>query len=116
MSVPEQGANRDPPSGVELPAAVRAQLLDPAAWHEGLAKYARATNLAVALTDADGRLLGECINPQPTWSLLHARKPVGDACPFSLMPPPPCPCIADALGRIGFRVVRDRTGLVHFAV
>jgi hypothetical protein len=41
-------------------------LLDPAVWQESLEKYALATNLAVALADADGRLLGQCINLRPT--------------------------------------------------
>ena len=47
------------PAGAELPPAIRADLLDPALWQDGLAKYARATNLAVALADAAGRLIGE---------------------------------------------------------
>jgi hypothetical protein len=63
------------PLGVELPPAIRADLLDPALWQDGLAKYARCTNLAVALADAAGRLIGETINPRPTWSLLHAKPP-----------------------------------------
>ena len=61
------------PISVELPPAIRADLLDPALWQDGLAKYARATNLAVALADAAGRLIGETINPRPTWSFLHAK-------------------------------------------
>ena len=70
--------NDDPceqPIGVELPPAIRADLLDPALWQDVLAKYARGTNLAVALADAAGRLIGETINPQPTWSLLQAKPP-----------------------------------------
>ena len=114
------------PSVVELPPAIRADLLDPALWQDGLAKYARGTNLAVALADAAGRLIGEAINPRPTWSLLHAKPPPtspasegaarGVGCPFSLAPLKPCNCVADALARGGFVVARDRTGLVHFAV
>src|SRR4051794_36212621 len=50
------------------PPAIRADLMDPALWQDGLAKYARGTNLAVALADAAGRLIGETINPRPTWS------------------------------------------------
>jgi signal transduction histidine kinase/ActR/RegA family two-component response regulator len=97
--------------------AVLGQLLDPSIWHDGLERYARATNLAVALTDADGRLLGECINPQPTWRLFRARKPAdGAGCPFALMPTRPCTCITDALARGALFFGRDRTGLVHFAV
>src|SRR6266849_319826 len=65
------------PISVELPPAIRAELLNPALWQDGLAKYARATHLAVALADAAGRLIGETINPRPTWSLLHAKPPTG---------------------------------------
>src|SRR5437016_3207967 len=121
--------NGEPPaqlSGVELPPAIRADLLDPALWQDGLAKYARTTNLGVVLADAAGRLIGECINPRPTWSLLHAKTPPlsaasegaagGVGCPFSPAPLSPCNCVADALAKGGFVVARDRTGLVHFAV
>jgi len=115
---------------VELQPAIRADLLDPALWQDGLAKYARATNLAVALADAAGRPIGSTINPRPTWSLLHAKtlRPLDPKlqfgnegtgwleCPFSLAPLKPCNCVADALARGGFVVARDRTGLVHFAV
>jgi signal transduction histidine kinase len=93
-------------------------LLDPAAWRGALENYARAMRLAVALAGADGRLLGECLNPQPLWALLRGRRPGEPGeCPFALAPlQPPCTCVADALN--GRRVVRawDRTGLVHFAV
>ena len=63
------------PIGVELQPAIRGDLLDPALWQDGLAKYARGTNLAVALADAAGRLIGSTISPRPTWSLLHAKTP-----------------------------------------
>ena len=137
MNLPEHRAlernrnqdNGEPPaqlSGVELPPAIRADLLDPALWQDGLAKYARTTNLGVVLADAAGRLIGECINPRPTWSLLHAKTPPlsaasegaagGVGCPFSPAPLSPCKCVADALAKGGFVVTRDRTGLVHFAV
>jgi signal transduction histidine kinase len=130
----DNGKPSAPPIGVELPPAIRGDLLNPALWQDGLAKYARGTNLAVALADADGRLIGSTINPRPTWSLLHAKASEGrqppdssshqeaDAprssagCPFSLAPLQPCNCVADALARGGFVVARDRTGLVHFAV
>src|SRR4051794_38242091 len=84
MSASEQTIDREEPAGVELPEPVRCQLLDPAVWREGLEQYSHATNLAVALTDANGRLLGECINPRPTWSLLHAHRSAVPSCPFSL--------------------------------
>jgi signal transduction histidine kinase/ActR/RegA family two-component response regulator len=101
----------------ELSPALRQLLLDPAVWQEGLERYARATNLAVALVDADGRLLGQCINPRPTWSLLRAQSPPdADACPFCLMLYHPRSYVAEALTKGGFRVTRDRTGLVHVTV
>jgi PAS domain S-box-containing protein len=132
MPLLERNRNQDnaepsaQPSGVELPPAICADLLDPALWQDGLAKYARGTNLAVALADVAGRLIGSTINPRPTWSLLHAKTlplspPLeesagGVGCPFSLAPLSPCNCVADALARGGIVVARDRTGLVHFAV
>jgi signal transduction histidine kinase len=73
--------------------------------------------LAVALVDADGHLLGPCINPRPTWRLLRAqRSPGADACPFCLMPLHSRSCVADALTTGGCPVTRDRTGLVHVTV
>ena len=127
--MPEQNRNQDlgelssRPIGVELSPAIYADLLDPALWQVGLAKYARATNLAVALADPAGRLIGSIINLRPTWSFLHSKNlPIsspsaeGVSCPFSPSPLQPCNCVADALARGGVVVARDRAGLVHFAV
>src|SRR5260370_8839306 len=72
------------PIGVELPPAIRADLLDPALWHNGLTKYARATTLAIPLADAPVRLIEAYINPRPTCSHLHARRP--PICPPSASP------------------------------
>ena len=103
--------------GVELQPAVRADLLDPVNWHEGLEAFASATNLAVALVDANGSLLGEYSNPRPTWRLFHEMKPAAiHRCPFSIAPLKPCTCVADVLAGGRFVVTRDPTGLVHFAV
>jgi hypothetical protein len=92
------------PIGVELPPASCADLLDPALWQDGLAKYARATNLAVALADTAGRLIGSTINPRLTWSFLHSKTPPisspsagGVGCSFSPARLQPCNCVADAL-------------------
>jgi signal transduction histidine kinase/ActR/RegA family two-component response regulator len=113
----DQSRRSPPPPELELPPALRQHLLDPAAWQEGLERYARATNLAVALVDTDGGLLGPCINPRPTWRLLRARRPTAaGSCPFCLMTLQPPSCVADALTKGGFHVTRDRTGLVHVTV
>lgn len=112
--VPEAGAGR----AVDGPSPVpREELLDPTAWQDGLEKYALAMHLAVALADADGRLLGPCLNPRPLWTLLRAGQPAGAAgCPFALAPSQPCTCVADAVRTGAVTEARDRTGLVHFAV
>ena len=103
--------------GIELHPAIRADLLDPENWQEGLETFARATNLAVALVDAEGCLIGKCFNPHPTWKLLNDKKPATiRRCPFSLASPTLCTCVDDAMAGGGFAVTRDRTGLVHFAV
>ncbi len=51
------------PIGVELPPAIRADLLDPANWHEGLATFARATNLAAACPSRERRYAS--VSPVP---------------------------------------------------
>jgi ligand-binding sensor protein len=121
MSEPSTDYERGspPPSPeLELSPAPRQQLLEPAVCQEGLETYSRATQLAVALVDTDGRLLGPCINPRPTWRLLRAQRPTDDAagCPFCLMPSQPRHCIADALTTGRVSITRDRTGLVHVTV
>ena len=57
--------------------ALCAELLDPTRWHDVLEGYARSTQLAVALVDPTGHLLGRCHNPQPVWSLVRAAQPAG---------------------------------------
>ena len=110
-----------PSAGIASPSALRDALLDPALWRDSLQTYARATRLAVALTDTHGDLLGECLNPNPTWHLVQTQTtvlafPAPRGCPFSLVPSQPCTCIAAALaeGRVAF--AHDRMRLVHFAV
>src|SRR5215216_4635960 len=95
------------PTRIELPSDLRDELLDPAIWQEGLEAYALATHLAVALTDAEGRRVGKCVNPQPTWGLFDANRPAGvSGCPFSLMPLKPCTCTASALAKGGLVLAR----------
>src|SRR4030095_4769707 len=103
--------------GVTWSPAMYAALFDPESWCESLDAYAQSTNLAVALVNVDGYLLGRCHNAQPTWSQLHAApEGAGGGCPFSLAPPRSCTCVRDALVQRALVLKRDRTGLVHFTV
>jgi PAS domain S-box-containing protein len=119
MPVPEhimtqESASWPVPSA--LPPALRAALLDPAAWQDGLYKFSLATNLAVALIDAEGRSL-TFRNPQPLWSLFRRKRPAGQGeCPFALAPVQPCTCVAKAVETSRWALAADRTGLAHFAV
>jgi len=113
----KRGEAAAPSAWVELPPGIRDALLDPESWHESLEAYARTTNLAVALVDMEGRVVGTCINPQPTWSRLHAHWAAASGeCPFAVAPRTPCSCIGAALAMRGLVLAGDRTGLVHFAV
>ena len=114
---PERGDAPTPSPWVAVSPVLRGALFDPASWRESLEAYADTTHLAVALVDTAGRPLGPCLNPRPTWRLLHAhQKTAGVGCPFALAPRTPCTCVADALARRELVLVRDGTGLVHFTV
>ena len=105
------------PTVPELDSQTRWLLLDPELWQPSLEKYASAVKLAVGLVNDQGRLIDKVINPQPVWGLLNKHKPAeAGACPFWLSPRMGCTCIADALGKRGMVMSRDRTGLVHFTV
>jgi PAS domain S-box-containing protein len=105
------------PTLVPMQSGLREQLMDPSLWRDALEKFARATSLAVALADAEGALLGECINPQPLWSLLRARQPSAGACPFELvLSHEPCTCVAASFRQGRPVVAHGRSGLAHVAV
>jgi PAS domain S-box-containing protein len=102
---------------VEMSREWRDELLDPAGWHRVLETFAHTMRLAVALTDSEGRLLGQCHNPQPTWRA--ARRVIPDTnagCRFCLAPPSSCNAVPDALRMGGVTVVEDQAGLAHVAV
>jgi PAS domain S-box-containing protein len=95
----------------------RDELLEPAGWSKVLETFAVTMRLAVALTDAEGRLLGQCHNPQAVWRLVRAARPEADGeCPFCLSPPASCSAVREAL-RTGKAVTaEDQAGLAHIAV
>lgn len=101
----------------ELSGEERAKLLDVKAWDPILEMYGRTMKLAVALTDAEGRLLGTCHNAQPIWSALGGPM-IGKqhSCPFCLSPISPCTAVADALRTGVPTITRDAAGLAHVAV
>ena len=95
----------------------RAKLLDVKAWDPILEMYGRTMKLAVALTDAEGRLLGTCHNAQPIWTALRSSM-IGEqsGCSFCLSPVSPCTAVVDALRTGVPTIVRDAAGLTHVAV
>lgn len=102
---------------IELSPEVMSELLDVSAWRVALDRFARTMRLAVVLTDAAGRMLGDCHNPQPIWSLARAKRPAEEGeCPFCLLPHEPCTSVCDALkdGELVFR--RDQLGYAHITV
>ena len=113
----EAGFAEEELSYVEISREWRDELLDPAGWDKTLETFARTMRLAVALTDPEGRLLGKCHNPQPTWLLARGARPeAGIGCPFCLAPPAFCSAIGDAVRTGEVVTVQDQAGLAHIAV
>jgi PAS domain S-box-containing protein len=94
----------------------RAELLDPDKWAEILARFALTMKLAVALTDVDGNVLGDCHNPQPLWILVRSSAAGGFGCPFCLASEGPCNAVAAALAENKITFTRDRAGLTHMTI
>ena len=94
----------------------RAELLDPGKWTEILARFALTMKLAVALTDVDGNILGDCHNPQPLWILVRNSAESALGCPFCLASEEPCTAVAASLSANKITFTRDRAGLTHAAI
>jgi ligand-binding sensor protein len=103
-------------SGEELSSNVQAELLDLDAWAGILTAYARTMKVAVALTDADGHVLGKCHNPQRVWTLVHDAAQDWVGCPFCINKDIPCTAVREALQRGTVVRVFDQAGLTHVAV
>src|ERR1700736_754247 len=102
---------------VELSSALRADLLDFAAWGEILTTYGRTMKVAVALTNSQGQMLGKCHNAQPVWRLIPDASPGGGAgCPFCITTHLRCTAVAEAVQTGETVMVRDQAGLTHVAV
>ena len=105
------------PSAIDLTDDVRADLLDPETWNSILGLYANTMKLAVALIDADGRLVGKCHNPQPIWSLARQAQPepAGD-CLFCLETRRHCSAVASAIRKRSQTLAHDQAGFAHVAL
>jgi PAS domain S-box-containing protein len=102
---------------VELSPSLQSELLDLDAWGEILTMYGRTMGVAVALTDAQGCLLGESHNVQPVWKLIHdSAPPWAGRCPFCITSLLPCNAVKNALHAGGTVMTRDQAGLTHVAV
>jgi len=102
---------------VDLSRDGRADLLAPDGWNQILETFARTMKVAVALTGPEGRLLGECHNPQPAWRMASgARLASAGGCPFCLAPPTFCSAVTDTLRTGRVVTVEDQAGLSHAAV
>jgi len=107
----------DESGGIELSSKLRADLLDFDAWSQILTTYCRTMRVAVALTDAQGHILGRCHNTQPVWKLVHdAAHGWGAGCPFCITTRLPCTAVAEALQAGGAVMAHDQAGLTHVAV
>jgi len=96
---------------------MRAELLNPQAWHDVLERYAWTSKLSVALLDSEGNVLGACHNPQPVWELVRKAKPDWTArCPFCLAPAVPCSAAREVLTSGRIIVAHDRAGMAHLTV
>jgi PAS domain S-box-containing protein len=103
-------------SYMQLSPRLRADLLDLDAWGEILTTYGRTMRVAVALTDADGHVLGKCHNPQPVWSLVRDAARDWNGCPFCIRNGLPCAAVAEALQSGEVVIAHDQAGLSHAAV
>ena len=104
--------------GLPVPSLeLRAGLLEAESWRNTLETYANTVKLGVGLTDVDGRLIGDCHNPQSSWQL--ARQGVRSAegeCSFCLTSIEPCRAVADAIRLRAPVITEDGAGLAHVAV
>jgi two-component sensor histidine kinase len=97
-------------------ASLLTELLDLPSWSSALNRFARTTNVAVALTDATGRLMGECQNPQPLWLLSRDSAFLSGAiCPFCVLKETRCGIVTEALRTGEITEIRDAAGSAHIA-
>jgi two-component sensor histidine kinase/ligand-binding sensor protein len=92
------------------------ELLNAEGWAAILETFARCVNVAVALTDHDGALVGEVHNPKPIWMMARAARPDWPGCPFCLDDAGHCTAAADSERTRALVVVSGMGGYAHTAV
>ena len=93
------------------------ELLNSEGWAAVLETYALGVDVAVALVDHDGALVGAVHNPKPIWMLVRAaRADWGAGCPFCLDEAGHCTAAAEAEKTRALVVVRGLGGYAHTAV
>ncbi len=94
-----------------------AELLNSEGWAAVLETFARCVDVAVALVDHDGDLVGEVHNPKPIWKLVRAARPDwGPGCPFCLDEAGHCTAAAEAEKMRTMVLVHGAGGYAHTAV
>jgi two-component sensor histidine kinase len=91
------------------------ELLDPEGWGAVLETYSRSVDVAVALVDHDGVLIGKCHNPKQIWKLAQAARPDRAGCLFCLDEAGHCTAAADAEKTQSLVVVTGLGGFSHTA-
>ena len=92
------------------------ELLNSEGWAAVLETYARCVDVAAALVDHDGALIGEVHNPNPIWLLARAARPDWSGCPFCLDEAGHCTAAADSERTRSLVAVCGLGGYAHTAV
>jgi len=92
------------------------ELLDSEGWGAVLETYSRSVDVAVALIDHDGALIGKVHNPKPIWKLARAARTSWRGCPFCLDDAGHCTAAADAEQTRSLVVVCGLGGYAHTAI
>ena len=91
------------------------ELLDSEGWGAVLETYSRSVDVAVALVDHDGVLIGKCHNPKPIWTLAQTARPTRRGCLFCLDEDGDCTAAADAEKTRSIVLVTGLGGFSHSA-
>jgi two-component sensor histidine kinase/ligand-binding sensor protein len=92
------------------------ELLDSESWGAVLETYASCVDVAVALTDRDGALIGKVHNAKPIWKKVRAVRLDWQGCPFCLDKAGHCTAAAEASETRGLVFACGMGGFAHTAI